>query len=121
MSRVPKRGLFAGGVIAGVAAVLLCCLVLPTLFVLSSCSVNQYVVAFGLPKPDAGFQTGTVFGYNVWIWECHQGKRIVLYNETSEMYAGPFVREEAPCGQQTPIERKLANERTRPMDPDSFL
>lgn len=90
------------------------------LVLLSACSSNKYVVAAGLPAPDSGFQTGTAFGYDVYIWECYRGKRIVVYRESAEMRVGPFVREEAACGAMTPIETKLANERKRVLDPSRF-
>ncbi len=94
--------------------------VLSLVFLLSACSFNKYIVAAGLPPPDTGFQTGTVAGYNVYIWNCCQGKRIVLYNGTSEMVARAFVREEALCGGTTEIEKTLANVPRRALNPESF-
>lgn len=87
---------------------------------LAACSSNKYVVAAGLPAPNSGFQTGTVHGYDVYIWDCYQTKRIVVYRESAEMRVGPYMREEALCGEMTPIETKLANERKRTLDPSRF-
>ncbi len=86
----------------------------------TACTSNKYIVAAGLPNPDSGFQTGTITGYDVWIWECYQNKRIVLWRTSAEMSAGPYTRQEAPCGEQTPIEIQLANERKRERAPHAF-
>ncbi len=120
MAQPSRKGRVVGACLGISAGIFLCGALALMVFLFTSCSFNKYIVAAGLPAPDAGFQTGTVFGYNVWIWDCHEGKRIVLYEETSEMYAGPFKREEAKCGEQTDIEVKLASEKTRPMDPRYF-
>lgn len=88
--------------------------------VLASCSINKYAVAAGLPKPDEALQTGTVYGYDLYIWECYQGKRIVVYRYSSEMTASSYTREEASCGETTPIEKKLETETKRERNPDTF-
>jgi hypothetical protein len=96
------------------------CVVLPLVILFSSCSFNKYVLAAGLPTPDAGFQTGNVAGYNVYIWECYHGKRIVLYNTSSELLSMAFQRQEAPCGGTTEIEKTLAKETKRNLNPSTF-
>lgn len=99
-------------------SLLLCALVVAGL---TACSSNKSVVAAGLPDPDRGFQTGTVAGYDVWIWECYQDKHIVIYRTSAEMTAGMYEREETPCGELTPIELKLADvEPKRERDPSTF-
>ncbi len=103
-----------------VSVLLLLCVVLVLGFFLTSCSFNKYIVAAGLPNPDRAFQTGTVYGYDVFIWDCYQNKHIVLYRESSEMRAGPFIRQEVACGEQAPIELSLKDERTRDLRPNSF-
>ncbi len=118
MSRRSRRALF--GCSCAALGIVGLCIILSLVFLFTSCSFNKYVVAAGLPAPDTAFQTGTVVGYNVYIWECYQGKRIVLYNETSEMRAGPFKREEAPCQGTTDIEKALANVSKRALNPKAF-
>lgn len=106
--------------VGGLAALALLCLTATFVLFLTSCSSNKYVVAAGLPKPDRGFQTGTVYGIDVYVWECYQGKHIVLHRNSSEMTVGPYTREEAACGETTPIEKQLANTARHPLNPDSF-
>lgn len=101
-------------------ALALLCTVSALAFLLSSCSFNKYIVAAGLPAPDRAFQTGTIYGVDVYVWECYQGKHIVLHRNSSEMAAGPFTREEAACGDTTSIEKQLASTPTRPLNPDHF-
>ncbi len=118
MSNRSRRVLF--GCSGAVLSIVLLCVILSLGYLLTSCSFNKYVVAAGLPAPDAGFQTGTVAGYNVYVWNCYQGKKIVLYNVTSELLAREYKREEAPCGGTTDIETKLAKEPQRALNPASF-
>lgn len=83
--------------------------------------LNRPIAAFGLPRPDYGYMTGTVFGYNVYVWECYSGKRIAVYNHTSEMTASAYQREEVPCGGQTPIEKSTASDSHKaPLDMASW-
>lgn len=105
---------------SGCAIVLLLCVVGGGLLAVSSTSANKYIVAVGLPVPDDGFQTGSIYGYDVYVWNCLQGKHIVLYKYSAEMTSGPYIREEANCGEQTPIEIQLAGERSRGLDPRRF-
>jgi hypothetical protein len=87
----------------------------------SACSVNRYGLASGLPDPDSGVITGSVAGYSAYFWDCFQDKHIVIFNSSSEMYVGAYERQEAVCGQTTPIEETLKTERVqRPLDPKTF-
>ncbi|HZQ07101.1 MAG TPA: hypothetical protein VFD70_11015 [Anaerolineae bacterium] len=107
--------------LAGITALsLLLCVVLVLGFFLTSCSFNKHIVAAGLPNPDRAFQTGTVYGVDVFIWDCYQSKHIVLYRESSEMRVGPYMRQEVACGEQAPIELSLQDERKRELRPESF-
>jgi hypothetical protein len=74
-------------------------------------------VAAGLPDPDRAFLTGTSHGATVFIWNCYEGKHIVVYHYSAELYAEPYKREEAGCGELTPIETSLADEQKRELDP----
>jgi hypothetical protein len=88
---------------------------------LTSCGLNKYDIAAGLPNPDTAYMTGTVAGHNLYIWECYQGKHIVIYQEAGEMWASLYTREESLCGSQTAIEIKLADIKPkREIDPQLF-
>lgn len=89
-------------------------------FLLTSCSFNKPLVASDLPKPDRAFQTGTVAGANVYVWDCFQNKHVVVYNETSEFRSGPYKREESACGTLTPMEERLLPQKRRDLDPNGF-
>jgi hypothetical protein len=107
-------------ILTGVVALLLVCCGGIVIFLLSSSPLNKYVVAAGLPEPDRAYQTGTIYGYNLYVWNCYQNKHIVVFHWTSEMTSHPFSREEAACGATTPIETQLAGEKTRELDPNRF-
>ena len=96
------------------------CVVGLVYFLLTSCSVNKPLVASDLPKPDRAFQTGTVAGYNVYVWECYRDKHIVVYNFTGEMFSGPYKREESACGTLTPLEEEALPQKRRDLDPSRF-
>lgn len=117
----PARRSPAKWLAGGAAAVLLLCCGAAMVFLFTSCSFNKYLLGAGLPKPDKAFQTGTAVGYDVYIWECYQGRRIVLYHSSAEMFSGPYTREETACGQVTPIEEKLADVKPkRELEPGRF-
>ena len=89
-------------------------------FLLSSCASNKNAIAAGLPDPDTGFTTGSVTGYNVYIWECYQGKRIVIFNTSAEFTSTDYQLQEAVCEETTPIEEQLKNESKSDLDPNLF-
>ena len=95
-------------------------IVLLIMVLLSSCATNKDTIAAGLPDPDTGFVTGTATGYTVYIWECYQGRRIVIFNGTAEFTSSDYERQEASCGETTPIEEKLKDDPKREVDPNLF-
>jgi hypothetical protein len=96
------------------------CFVLLAVTLLTACTTNRDSIAAGLPSPDTGFYTGTVAGYNVFIWECYQGKRIVIFKTSAEMTSSDYERQESPCGETTAIEKQLETEQKRDLDPKEF-
>lgn len=109
------------GVAIAFTAILLLCGFGIFAAVFTACTSNKYIAAAGLPDPDRGFQTGSIYGYDVWIWECYQGKHITVHRTSAEMTAGIYERQETPCGQLTPIEIQLAgDEPKRTRDPSAF-
>jgi len=96
------------------------CFVLLAVILLTSCSSNRDSIAAGLPAPDTGFYTGSVVGYNVFIWECYQGSRIVIFKTSAEMTSSDYERQESPCGETTAIEKQLETEQKKDLDPKEF-
>ncbi len=121
MAQKSRTGKIIGGCCGVLTTIMVIGVLAVIVFAFTSCAFNRYIIGAGLPQPDSAYQTGTIFGYNVYVWDCYQGKRIVMYNATSEMWIGPFKREETKCGEQTPIETELAAETVkRPLDPKNF-
>ena len=108
------------GCTSKVGRILGLCFVLLAVIFLTSCTTNRDSIAAGLPAPDTGFYTGTVTGYNVFIWKCYQGRRIVIFKTSGEMTSSDYERQEAPCGETTAIEKKLETEQKRDEDPKDF-
>lgn len=107
--------------LTSVAVILLVCAFGVAAVVFTACTSNKYIAAAGLPDPDRGYQTGTIYGYDLWIWECYQGKHIVVSRYSSEMTRGLYNREVTPCGELTPIELQVADvEQKRDFDPSAF-
>lgn len=57
--------------------------------------------------PDRSCRTGSVHGYDVYIWECREGQREVVYYYSAEMSCKEPEKETAACGERTPIEKEL--------------
>lgn len=119
-SKTSRGGKFALGCLGVLLVGSMLCVVGLVYFLLTSCAVNKPLVASDLPKPDYAFQTGTVAGYNVYVWECYRDKHIVVYNFTGEMFSGPYKREESACGTLTPIEEAALPQKRRDLDPNRF-
>jgi hypothetical protein len=50
------------------------------------CCRNPWSVFPDMPgPPDQSFRTGSVEGYDVYIWECLNGERTVIYQYSAEM------------------------------------
>jgi hypothetical protein len=107
-------------IVTGVTGLLLFCALIGGALIFTTCTSGKYLTAAGLPDPDEGYQTGTIYGYDVYIWDCFQGERVVLWRTSAEMTVGQYTRETTACGGQTAIEIKLANEKKRARDPANF-
>ena len=57
--------------------------------------------------PDQSCSTGSVHGFDVYIWHCLRGQRVVVAQYSAEMQCRPPERAVAPCGTLTTIEVKL--------------
>jgi hypothetical protein len=120
MSNTPNRSNTRRYLLLGCTAVLLLCALGVGASIFTACTSNKYIAAAGLPPPDSGFQTGTIYGYDVWLWDCFQNQHIAVYRYSAEMTAGLYERQQVPCGELTPIELQVANEEKRSRDPANF-
>lgn len=117
----PKRTRRWKWVLIAFTAIILVCLLGLGTALFTACTSNKYIAAAGLPDPDRGFQTGSIYGYDVWIWDCYHNKHITVHRTSAEMTAGMYERQETACGQLTPIEIQLADdEPKRTRDPSAF-
>ena len=66
-------------------------------------------------QPDKSYRTGETHGYDVYIWNCLNNKRIVIYRFTAEMTCKEPVKETTICGDNTNIEKKLAKIKKKPV------
>ena len=61
-------------------------------------------------SPDRQCRTGTEAGYDVYIWECIGGERVVLSSYSSPISCSQPVEEKVACGKVTSIETRLGAE-----------
>ncbi len=76
---------------------------------LSSCCARAWKVFRELPPPDESYRTGLggTHGYDVYIWNCHEDKRVVVFSFSAEMSCKGPEKEETECGGMTPLEVTL--------------
>ena len=67
--------------------------------------MTYYLHTMGMPEPDERIVTGTTHGFNLDIWHCYHGKRVVIHHYSSEFSSGIYTREEAPCDELTAFEK----------------
>ena len=89
---------------------------LPCLTFLAACWCPSPHV-WGAPTipPDLQYQTGTTHGYDMFVWNCVDGARVVISQYSAEMTCQRAKLEVAPCGARTSLEVSLAGERRRPI------
>ena len=58
-------------------------------------------------QPDRSCSTGAVHGHDVYIWDCLQGRHVVVAQYSAEMTCRSAVRETSACGTPTPLETEL--------------
>ncbi|TGM61866.1 hypothetical protein EHQ97_00700 [Leptospira adleri] len=76
---------------------------------LYGCKISYGFLTVGLPKPDRHDRTGTFAGYEFFLWNCVEGKRIIVYRWEPEMPFldfDPYHKEEARCQELTEFESK---------------
>jgi hypothetical protein len=58
--------------------------------------------------PDRSCSTGSVQGYDVYIWDCRDGRHTVVAQYSAEMSCQSAIEETSACGSLTPLEATLA-------------
>jgi hypothetical protein len=58
--------------------------------------------------PDRSCSTGSVYGHDVYIWDCLRGQHVVVAQYSSEASCAAPVREVSACGAKTSLETRLA-------------
>ena len=57
--------------------------------------------------PDSSFRTAGTHGYDVYVWNCVDGQRTVIYKYTAEMTCADPEMVTGPCGEITGFESSL--------------
>ncbi len=83
--------------------------------VLSGCGITYHLYAAGMPEPDERIVTGTTHGYNLDIWHCFHGKRVVIYRYSSEFTGSTYSKEEASCDELTAFEKSEEYQKSKQM------
>lgn len=67
------------------------------------------------PPDEQYIAGGVTHGYEIYVWECLRGQRVVVYDYKAEWSCESPKRQTAPCGTKTPIEVLTASDPRRPM------
>ena len=78
---------------------------LSAILILTGC-ISPWHIYKGLPKPDYSFSIGTIHGYDGYVWNCYEGKHIIVYRAASEYGVGRWQKEESPCNELVPFDKK---------------
>ena len=82
---------------------------------LSGCCRRAWKVYRELPTPDEAYITGSTHGYTVYIWNCYNNKRVVVYQFSAEMSCKYPEKEEVACGEQAEIEKEVEGQKKKPI------
>lgn len=91
----------------------------PLMLVLTGCQPEPWQ-AFPMPsEPDLQCRTGREMGHDVFIWDCHEGRRVVVFQQCSALLGcDPAGRQTAACGSRAAIELELQlDEACEPVPP----
>jgi hypothetical protein len=73
---------------------------------LAGCCLEQ--PRHALPTaPDHECSTGTTHGFDIAVWDCVDGERVVAWRRSTEMTCSGVTVERAACGEPTEVEREL--------------
>ena len=74
---------------------------------LGGCCHDPWVAHPEAVPPDRSCSTGSVQGWDVYVWDCLRGEHVVVAQYSAEMTCEAPVRETSACGTTTPLEDKL--------------
>jgi hypothetical protein len=85
-------------------------------FAAVGCSCSEPWVAFpGNRAPDHQYTVGNgVESHSMYVWDCIDGRHVVISQDFAEWACGSPKRETSACGEQTEIERLTAREPKQP-------
>lgn len=89
------------------------------LFILSGCCSKSWTKFSGMQPPDQSYRTGSDGGYDVYIWNCLNNRRVAIYKFTASFTCREPERQTTECGGVTPIEVELKDAIKRKV-PDSL-
>jgi hypothetical protein len=74
------------------------------------CASSPWVEHPMTATPDRSCRTGHEVGADVYIWECHEQRRVVVYQTCSALLGcDRAIRQTSECGDRTSIERELGD------------
>lgn len=79
-------------------------------FVFSGCCASPWLKFPNSQMPDMQYRTGASQGYDVYVWECQNGKRTAVYKHSGLFACDEPEQEVRPCGDLTEIEKKVFHE-----------
>ena len=56
-------------------------------------------------QPDISCKTGDEVGQDIWMWQCLDGKHVVIWQSSFIFHRGPAHKEVSECGTSTEIEQ----------------
>ncbi len=66
-------------------------------------------------RPDHSYETGgSVYGDDVYVWDCLEGKHIVVHQFSAEMSCQAAEREVTACGELSQFEQRIAGQAHKP-------
>ena len=84
------------------------CAVILVALIAAGCCSDPWRVYPEHTAPDRTCSTGSVAGYDVYIWDCLRGQHVVVAQWSGEMSCRSPVQERSACGTLTPLESTLA-------------
>jgi len=95
-------------------------LILFALAAVTGCCSESWVKFPVMQGPDLSYRTGADGGYDVYIWNCMNNRRVVIYKFTASFTCREPEKQTSQCGEITPIEAELKDTSKRRV-PDSLL
>lgn len=78
-----------------------------TTLIICSCAYEPWKKFPIKEQPDFSCGTGGVAGYEIYVWNCVENKRVAVYQFQTEFISHPWTKEMSECNRVTSIEDKL--------------